>query len=565
MIKNSRQYVKLTYNDGATTLIIPPRYILDISGSFSAEFTPTTELMTGVAPPSTAQIRIAKPSDFPQLSTFLARSFDWRMVKIEMYYSDNSGQNFFKVNEGLIFVRQETNVDVTFTIRGYLDLFNITLVESPLFRNRKVATVVPSGDTDTEKASLLLTQNPYISAGAGVGILNALLWAIGGRPYKYKSLYDNQHASVVGQYPKFYFDTDSSVMNAEWVWFNYENLLEDINTLCKSAGGILKQDGDGVIRFENIFNFRKAFSGVTLTDSNYSALDIGELGTEPYSRIVGVYTPRYLSGAQVVYSEILRENLAYNQSFTRQINFEKPVWKILNTTASGQLSNTVVSSGYRIMNDNEQLESLDYVGTNRPVQFRILPHTSFCVMKYIPSGVSGNFITVQDTNVVSSQSTTVDVANTVVSDSSSLYIGKLNLYGRSLESASQQRYILPIRQYATISGFKELTLPDNPYVQSATHMQRLANVSKYLMENNRTRLTLSDVPFTSGLNLGSVIRVNSTINQIDEYFKITQIAHVDAFSRVDVEAISVSGLYMQTDLFIVGSSYALSDVKVLSF
>jgi hypothetical protein len=536
-----------------------------VQGSFSAEFNPNTELMTGIAPPSTAQVRILRPSDFPQLTAFLSRSFDWRMTKVEMFYSDNSGQNFFKVNEGLIFVRQETNVDVTFTIRGYLDLFNITLVESPLFRNRQVATTIPTGSTDAEKAGLLQTQNPYILAGAGVGVLNALLWAIGGRPYNYKSLYDNQYTTVSGEYPKFYFDMDASVLNPEWVWFNYENLLEDINSLCKASGGILRQDGNGVIRFENILNFRKQFSGITLTDAHYSTLAIEELGTEPYNRIVGTYTPRYLSGSQIVYSEALRDNLSYNSSLTRQISFEKPVWKILNTTVSGQLSDTVVSSSYRVVNDSEQIESLDYVGTTRPISFRILPHTTFCVTKYVASGTAGNFALVQDLNVVSSQATTLDILNNQVSDFSSLYIGEVKLYGRSLESATQQRYILPIRQYATISGFKELTLPDNPYVQSSNHIQRLAVVSKYLMENNRMRVGLGDVPFISGLVLGSVVRINSALNELDDYFKVTQITHTDAFSRMDLEVISVSGLYMQDDLFIVGNSYTNTDVKVLSF
>lgn len=565
MIKKSRQYLKITYNDGVTSLVIPPRYIASIEGSFAAEFNPTAELITGIAPPSTAQVRILKPTDFPQLTTVLSRSFDWRMMKIELFYSDTNGQNFFKVNEGLIFVRQETNIDVTFTIRGYLDLFNITLVESPLFRNRRVATTIPAGTTDADKATKLTAQNPYVIDGANVGVLNALLWAIGGRPYKYKSLYDNQYVSVSGEYPKFYFDLNASVMNPEWVWFNYENLLEDIGALCKAAGGILKQDGDGVIRFENVLNFRKQFSGITLTDSDYSTLAIDELGTEPYSRIVGTYTPRYLSGAQVVYSENLRENLEYNAGFTRQINFEKPVWKLLNTTISGQLSDTVVSSSYRVVNDSEQLESLDFVGRTRPVSFKVLPHTTFCVTKYVASGVAGNFTLVKDENVVSSQATTLDVLNDQVADFSSLYIGKINLYGRALESGPQQRYILPIRQFATISGFKELTLPDNPYVQSSLHIQRLVNISKYLMENNRMRIGLGDVPFTSGIALGTIVRVNSALNNVDEYFKVTQITHTDAFSRMDLEVISVSGLYMEDDLFIVGNSYVNTDVKVLSF
>lgn len=565
MIKKSRQYIKITYNDGVTSLVVPPRYIVNIDGSFSTDFSQNVELLTGVAQPNTARIELVKPTDFPQLTTFLSRSFDWRMTKVELFYSDTGGAQFMKVSEGLLFVRSETNTSVTFTLRGYLDLLNISLVESPVFKNRKTATTIPTGTTDADKAQKLLTQNPYILQGANVGIINALLWSIGGRPYKYKSLYDNQYASVAGQYPKFYFDCDVSAMDPEWTWFNYENLFDDLNSLCKASGGILRQDSDGVVRFENIYNFNKTFTGVTLTDSSYSSLELGEFGTEPYSRIVTTYTPRFLSSAQIVFSEKFAENLAYQESLTRRVNFDKPVWKILNTVLSGQLSDSIVSSGLVQINDSAQVQTVDIFGVQRPVKFKITPHTTFAVTRYIPSGVSGTFTQVLNDNVVASQSATVEIENSVVSDSSSLYIGDVKIYGRSLEAGGQQRYVLQVRPYSSISGYKEFTIPDNPYVQSDLHAQRLSQVTKYLMENNRVQVSIQDVPFVSGLTLGQIIRIDSTINELDEYFRVTSIEHVDAFSRMNINAISISGLYTQGDLFIVGTTYAGSDTRVLSF
>lgn len=565
MIKKSQQYIKITYNNGINTLVIPPRYIINIDGSFSADFSQNVELLTGVAQPNTARIEIAKPTDFPGLTTFLSRSFDWRMTKAELFYSDTGGAQFMKVSEGLLFVRSETNTSVTFTLRGYLDLLNISLVESPVFKNRKTATSIPTGTTDADKAQKLLTQNPYILQGVNVGTINALLWSIGGRPHKYKSLYDNQYSSVIGEYPKFYFDCDVSVMNPEWTWFNYENLLDDLNSLCKASGGILRQDSDGVIRFENIYNFNKVFSGITLTDSSYSSLDLGEFGTEPYSRIVTSYTPRFLSSAQIIFSEKFSENLAYQQSLTRRINFDKPVWKILNTVMSGQLSDFVVSSGLVEINDSSQVQTTDIFGIQRAVKFKISPHTTFAVARYIPSGVSGTFTQVLDNNVVASQSATVQIENSVVSDSSSLYIGDVKIYGRSLEAGGQQRYVLQVRPYSSISGYKEFTIPDNPYVQSDIHAQRLSQVTKYLMENNRMQVSIQDVPFISGLALGQIIRINSVVNELNEYFRVTSIEHVDAFSRMNINAISISGLYTQGNLFIVGTTYANNAVRVLSF
>jgi hypothetical protein len=150
-------------------------------------------------------------------------------------------------------------------------------------------------------------------------------------------------------------------------------------------------------------------------------------------------------------------------------------------------------------------------------------------------------------------------------DFSTLYIGEVKLFGRSIEASKQQRYIKTLTQASTISGFKELSIPDNPYVQSSSHMRRIVNITEYLMKNPRTNISVADVPFVSGLTLGTVLEVDSTFNNVQGSFKVTDIEYSSDLSRVNLSLLSVSGLYLQNSFFIVGQIYSGSDTKILSF
>jgi hypothetical protein len=564
MIYKSKMYAKITLNDGVTSIVVMPKYIESVNGNFSFDFQQNVELWTGVTQPPASAITFIRPKvgANEELRNFLDREADWRMTKLELYYSETNVESYRKVFDGLIYARSETNTTVQFTNRGYLDLLNITLIETPLFRNRRVATYIPSGTTDADKYTKLKAQDPTILEGSSVGIINAILWLIGGRPYKYKSLYDTQYSEVAGQYPKFYYDCDSSVINPEWLWFNYENLFGDLSTLCKAAGGVLNQDFDGVVRYKNIFSTKQASNGLVITDSNFSSASISENGTEPYSKIVTTFTPRYLSGAQEVFSTVVNEYLNYDESVERQIQFSKPVYKLVNKTISGQLTDTIVGNNFKYVKD--KMNVVDSFGTKQIVSAKIKPHNTLYVTKYVASGTVGNFTKVKDSAVVPSQSTTLYVKNTQ-NQASTVYVGEVSLYGRALESAIQETYMLPLNQYPTISGYKELRIGDNPYVQSESQAVRLINIAKYIMENPRTSITVSDVPYTEKLKLGETIVFNSNSYGISGEFKITSLSFSPTLSTAQVGLLSMSGLFSASDIFQVGTTYQDADSRVLAF
>lgn len=553
---------KLYKNSDNTPIVVLPRYVANVSFGDTNEFQKQTELMTGVADPNGAIIEIIKPKvgQDAALTEFLGRSFDWRMTRLDIFVSNDGNVNNLKmIYSGLLFVRKETDTKVTFTTRNFIDLLNITLIETPLLRNRKTATRVP----DTVSVNNLKKQDPTLKEGSAVGIVNALLWLAGGRPYKYKSLYTTQDAYVAGQYPKFYFDCESSIINPEWLWFNYENLLEDLRNLCKATGGLITQDNDGVVRYKNVYSMRETWNNITLTDSNYSSLDLSESGTEPYAKIIITFTPRYLSNSQEVYTAVLGEYLTPGQSLTRQIEFSKPTFRIMNKSTSGQLTDTIV--GGILTNVKEKISAVDIFGTRRKVNVRIANYDKMYIPKYVATSTPGTYTVAQDLKVVPSQSATFHLSHNVEVGAGTLYIGEVSIYGRSLEAASQETYIKQINQFPTISGYKELRLPDNPYVQSESQAKRIIEMAGYLMVNPRLQVSAKDVPIVSGIQLGKTIRITSTVYSIDDYFSITGIEYGNNLAKADLTLLSLSGLYTLDNLFIVGTTYTDNPSKRLSF
>jgi hypothetical protein len=547
------------YTNNYDYFVVTPRYISEILLPLTTQFEMATEQMTGVAETTNIGITLLKPAagQFTELENFLKESAPWRMTLVEIFYTnDGIAGNLKLAGTGLIFTRTEDRTKVAFVMRGFLDLFNINLVETPLFRGRKVATPIPS----TVSVANLKAQDPTIKEGSSAGLINTLLWLIGGRPYKYKSLYTSQDAYVAGQYPKFFFDCQASVINPEWAWFNYENLTEDIKQLCKASGGLLSQDLDGVIRYKNVFGSKKTWNGLTITDSLATKFTQSERGSEPYSKVIITYTPRYLAGSQEIYSTVLNEYLNRGESVERQLDFTRPVYKMVNKTISGQLTDTIVGSNFKFVKDT--INAVDIFGTKQTMSVKLSPHNILYIPKYVASGTLGNFTVEKDTAVISSQTTTLTVSNTL--NPSTIFVGEVSLYGRTLEAGSQETFIRKLNQFPTISGFKELRLPDNPYVQSESQAVRLVDTAKYLLENPRVQITADNVPFVSGIALGETVKIYSQLYTLSGEYQITGISFSNSIQKASITLLSLSGIYGEDEIFIIGQSYSLADQRKLS-
>jgi hypothetical protein len=109
-----------------------------------------------------------------------------------------------------------------------------------------------------------------------------------------------------------------------------------------------------------------------------------------------------------------------------------------------------------------------------------------------------------------------------------------------------------------------LRLPDNPYVQSESQAVRLVDTAKYLLENPRVQITADNVPFVSGIALGETVKIYSQLYTLSGEYQITGISFSNSIQKASITLLSLSGIYGEDEIFIIGQSYSLADQRKLS-
>jgi hypothetical protein len=237
------------------------------------------------------------------------------------------------------------------------------------------------------------------------------------------------------------------------------------------------------------------------------------------------------------------------------------VYKLVNKTTSGQLTDTIVGDNFKFVKD--KMNVVNTFGTKQVISAKLSPHNTLYIPKYVASGAIGNFTIERDTAVISSQTTTLTLKNTL-NTTSTVFVGEVSLFGRSLEAASTETYINQLTQLPSISGYKELRLSDNPYVQSESQAVRLVDTAKYLLENPRTQIVAENVPYVSGIALGETVKVYSILYSLSGEYQITNMSFSNNLKQVTVTLLSLSGIYGENELFVIGTNYSNSDQRRLS-
>lgn len=556
MIYKVKHLAALVDNDGSV-YSIPSNYITSVNTSITTNFQSSTELLLGVAPPPTAEITIKKitNSDVAAYHTAISRNGDYRSLKLHVFVSFDNGQTYVTKFSGFIKSRKETYSTVTLGAVGFLGLLDLFKLSTPLMRWKPTATTIPQTGSLQE---ILDSQNP---ANNDVGVINSVLWEIGGRPLYCRQLFDDD---TQGYQPKFYYDCDTSVINPEWTWFNNDNLLNDLESLCRASGGVLYQREDGVVFYKNIYSIPATEPEAVYTDSMYEELEIGESRYEPYSKVILTFTPRYLTANQEVYSEVLDEFLYPNQTLVKTIEFQKPVYRLVSNTTSGHLGDTLVSTAYQ--KDSEIVEASSASLTKLSVYFKITPYSGWYTPTYMFTGNLGQFDEVPSTSTITSQSAEVMILNSGVLADLTVHLGRMRLFGRSLEGSKPQNYIrqVPITS-GVLNGFKELRLNENPYIQDYTNARRYTHLAEYLLSNPRQVLTLKSVPADKAVTVGSIVEVNSAFMAVSGLYRVTSVGYELNTQACTLSVISISGLIGRESVYIIGSGYALHDTRFLGF
>ncbi len=530
----------------------------------------------GVEIDLTAGISLGRTA-FPVASVTLVKSvvpataptYNWRFASVKIYASVDQ-ITYSPVFSGFIEARSEDLTTVTFRCSGFIKYLEYYRQVTPLWKDHPVATRIPDPEYPVTSGwvGYVESQNPQTLSGFYTGTLNKIFWTLGGRPYKYKPYFE------LTQYvPRFYYDCDDAPIVPRFTWLNQEDIAEDAAMLAAAAGGQITQDTNGVVQFLNPHSFSKEFSGLTLTDRHFSQITVAEESATTFGKVVATFTPRYLGANRSVFEGPIGVYLPYNQEYTHEIELQQPVERLTNPTYYASGLSYGASGVYfgidEYINTRDFITAVDYTGETASTNLKVPRISDLYYPRYVYSGQS--WTVEQDPTRVPAQYLNVKVFNN--DPARALYLAQITLFGVAVEASEQitVKRDIPIQFSGLVqagvipSGFREVTISENPYIQSREQVNRMLDVVTYLHKRPRPQHTLVNVVYNPSLKLGATIRIISSYYGIDGYFKIVRLASRGVGALVDLTCVDVSDILPRSEFFIIGSGYADSDVRSLSW
>jgi hypothetical protein len=550
--------------DNSNYLVLPKAVVsADVQQSTEIDFTAGISLGRTATP--TASIVLAK-NNSTQVTQF---TYNWRFANVKIYSSIDR-VTYTPIFSGFIEARTEDIATVTFRCSGYLKYLEYYKEITPLWKNHPVATKIPDPvyPVSSGWAAYVTNQDPTTLSGFYTGTLNKIFWLLGGRPYKYKAYFD-----LVEEVPRFWYDADSSPIIPRFTWLNQENISEDAAMLAAAGGGQLTQDTYGVVRFVNPHSFAQEFNGVTLTDSHFSQLTVAEEAATTFGKAIITFTPRYLGPNKSVFEGSIGVYLQYNEEYTHEIELQQPVDRLTNPTYYASGLSYGASGGYfgvdEYINSRDFITAVDYTGETASTNLKVPRLSSLYYPR--PTYTSGVWGVESDPTRVPAQYLHVKVFND--DPARSLYLAQITLFGVAVEASEQItiRRDIPIQFSGLVqagvipSGFREISIAENPYIQSREQANKLLDVVSYLHKKPRPEHTLVDVVFNPNIRIGDRIQIASSAYGINGYFKVVGISTKKTGALMDITCVDISDISPRSSFYIIGSGYVSSDVRNLSW
>jgi len=561
-----RVYVApLGANVDNSAYLLPSKAVVSVDTSQTTDIDFTAGISLGRTSYASAVLVLGKNNS----TAVTSKLYNWRFASVKVYASVDR-ITYTPTFAGFIETRLEDIATVTFQCAGFLKYLEYYKHITPLWKNHPVATQVPDPAYPMSSgwAAYVDQQDPTTVSGYATGTLNKIFWILGGRPYKYKAYLDS-----IAYVPRFWYDCDHAPIVPQFTWLNQENIAEDAAMLASAAGGQITQDSYGIVRFINPHSFTKDFSGVTLTDSHFSQLTVAEESATTFGKAVVTFTPRYLGANKSVFEGSIGVYLQYNEEYTHEIELQQPVDRLTNPTyyASGLAYGA--SGGYfgvdEYINSRDFITAVDYTGETTSTNLKVPRLSTLYYPKYVYSG--GAWTVEQDMTRIPAQYLNVKVFND--DPVRSLYLAQITLFGVAVEASEQItiRRDIPIQYSGLVeagvipSGFREVTLSENPYIQSRDQANKLLDVVSYLHKRPRPEHTVVDAIYNASIKLGDRIRILSNAYNVDGYFKVVGINVKKAGAFMDLTCVDVSDIYPRSSFYIIGSGYVGSDVRNLSW
>jgi hypothetical protein len=558
--------------------LVGSNLVMGVDINHDAAMDLTSGIALGMSGYPSATVTLKKTS----FNSFSLRTFNWRLANIIVYYSLD-GVNYSPSFAGFIETRSEQLNEVSFTCYGYLKLLEYYRHYTPLWKNKPVATPIPeiplaakpwSTSVSGIWGQYIQNQDPTTLSGFYTGTINTLFWLMGGRPYQYKDHFVN-----TGQNARFWYDADPCPIVPKFTWMNLEEVSQDVSLLAGAAGAQITQTTDGVVRVLSPHSFSSAPKNITITDSMFTTIDIEEESAVTFGKAIVTFTPRFLGANKAVLDDPIGVYLAYNEEYEHEIELPQPVDRLTNNTYYGSGVTYGISGGLfgigEYISSFDFVRAVDYNGDTSAVLLKVPKLTNLYYARdkfnWNTQTNTGYWSKVQDYAKTPGQFMKLVVKNN--NSAKSLYLAKISLFGVPVESGEPQTVKKDIDLDFTglvtsgivPSGFREVALKDNPYVQSKDHAMRLLDVIRYLYKKPRPVIRIVDMVYNPNIQVGDIITIRSTFYNLDGQFKVTGISIKDTGSKLDINCIDVSDIKTKNQFFIIGSGYVGNTEKYLSW
>lgn len=399
---------------------------------------------------------------------------------------------------------------VTWEISSIFELFRDQKVYIDAYLHRHCATQTTAS-----------TQEDPEGANYQAGFFNHLMWVAGGRPLEQRGI------SYAANSVPFWYTAEHSAIQIPWSWMGGEDLVEELFSVARASGSQIYQyvdSGEPVIKFVPVLSFgdisNYGGSYYNFADGTFGSLKKHSYIDEVVSTVRCSYAARRLYREQIVYEDNNPHHIKAGETIEFNLDMKLPVFE------------------YRTI-DTNAIEA---------------------TWNHVPAAVDLDVsVDVQSASLV-----TLTVTNNT---SYPAAIHKIIIYGKPLGVEEKQTV-----EFGT--GDPTIELEDNPLIQTRSHARRLVRMVHDFNGTPRSMLTLDQCFYDPDRYLGEIVQCNNSENiewngstwvSITSLYRITGIEYQDAGDWMSVSLISIAGLPVHDDFYIVDETYSNGDVRLLGY
>jgi hypothetical protein len=442
-----------------------------------------------------------------------ATAYDGVPAKVDFTIAGNEQRGF----TGIITGRERAKNTMAFQCEGYKRTISRTRIHSPMFERRPAAT----------KTTATSIENPAVSNYAG-GLINYALWQSGGRPLE-----------QIATYPTatFYYSVpEYAILSPDYAWLAGEDTWDECLKLARASGGQLYQDRSGTIVYKQPLSFGNGTALYTFDENMYGDLKEAALTDQAATKVICPVIPRTKQLVQTVIEDSTPRRIpgGVGQTLTITLEPQNPIaangWLLVAPTTaipryqlpadairavfgSGSVPTVNVHYGYTVATAAQQIVLVFTNKTAWPIT------VSNLIIKGAP--------------VVAGETETVTSVSVVLTDP---------------------------------EKYRTMTLPDNPYIQTRSHGQRIADMTIAFSANALPLITASDCLYDPDRYVGESVNLARAAWGLSAT-KHLIVAKRDSKTgtRADYDMVSVAGLPYSDQFFTVGPTHWAGTVKRLGY